>query len=104
MCLRSHRSCRMFSSQNDHVLVQSSSVCVKCGKLCSLYFGISNGVRQGGILSPERFSVYVDELLRRLSDDKIGSIINGISVNHVFDADDLCVMYNYSPLIYNAEC
>ena len=32
-------------------------VCIKCGKSCSNYFTICNGVRQGGILSPKLFSL-----------------------------------------------
>ena len=37
------------------------TVCVKWGRCISDYFSISNGVRQGGILSPKLFSVYVDK-------------------------------------------
>ena len=37
-------------------------MCVKWGNCMSDYFYISNGVRQGGILSPKLYSVYVDDL------------------------------------------
>ena len=67
-------------------------VCVKWGKLNSSYFAVSNGVRQGGILSPKLLSVYVDELSKTLSAAKTGCIIKDISINHVFYADDLCIM------------
>ena len=50
------------------------------------------GVRQGGILSPKLFSVYVDDLSEALSATKMGCVINDTSVNQVFYADDLCIM------------
>ena len=73
-------------------LYRTQIICVKWGKLCSSYFSVSNGVRQGGILSPKLFSVYVDDLSVALSATKTGCIINDKSVNHVFYADDLCIM------------
>ena len=42
------------------------TVCVKWGRCISDYFSISNGIRQGGILSPKLFSVYVDDLSDKL--------------------------------------
>ena len=62
------------------------------GSGLSLIFGVSNGVRQGGILSPKLFSVYDDELSKTLSAAKTGCIINDVSVNHVFYTDNLCIM------------
>ena len=68
----------------------TQTICVKWGKLCSSYFGVSNGVRQGGILSLKLFPVYDDDLPLALSGANTRCIINGISVKHVFYADDLC--------------
>ena len=34
---------------------KTQTICVKWGKLCSSYFSVSNGVRQGGILFPKLF-------------------------------------------------
>ena len=39
------------------------------------YFTISNGVRQGGILSPRLFAVYVDDLSKQLIDARSGCFI-----------------------------
>ena len=63
---------------------RTQTICVKWGKLCSSYFGVSNGVRQGGSLSPKLLSVYVDALSVALFANKTGCVINDTSVNHVF--------------------
>ena len=49
-----------------------------------LFFNISNGVRQGGILSPKLFSVYIDDLSKFLMKSGIGCFINNVCFNHVF--------------------
>ena len=36
---------------------QTQTMCVKWGKVNSAYFNVSNGVRQGGILSPKLFAI-----------------------------------------------
>ena len=47
-------------------------LCVKWNDTSSGYFGVTNGVRQGGILSPLLFSVYIDELLNKLQNSGFG--------------------------------
>ena len=46
-------------------------------------------IRQGGILSPTSFSVYMDDLS---TDSGIGCHIDDLCINHVFYANDLCLM------------
>ena len=58
----------------------------------STYFTTFNGVRQGGILSPSLFAVYMDELSSLLNTSRIGCHINDVCINHVFYADNLCLM------------
>ena len=58
----------------------------------SPYFTISNGVRQGEILSPSLFDVYIDDLCSLLNTSRIGCHIDDVCINHVFYADDLCLM------------
>ena len=47
-----------------------------------------NGVRQGGILSPLLFSVYVDELSLNLCSVLYGCCINSVCTNHIMYADN----------------
>ena len=43
-------------------------------------FHVSNGVKQGGVLSPILFCVYLDELLLRLKCSGLGCHIDHVSV------------------------
>lgn len=61
---------------------------VKWGNCVSVPFNVKNGVRQGGVLSPALFNIYVDELSNLLLKCKTGCNINGVFVNHIMYADD----------------
>ena len=50
-------------------------MCIRWGQATSDYFTISNGVRQGGILSPRLFAVYVDDLSKQFIDARSGCFI-----------------------------
>ena len=55
-------------------------------------FNASNGVKQGGILSPIHFNVYVDDLRFSLNSSNIGGRFENIFLNHLCYADDLCLI------------
>ena len=46
--------------------------CVRWNDMLSEYFVVRQGVRQGGVLSPFLFNVYVDDLLNELEMNGIG--------------------------------
>ena len=68
---------------------QRQSICVKWGKRTSEYFSIINGVRQGGVLSPQLFAIYMNDLSVCLTQCKAGCHLNETVTNHVMYADDL---------------
>ena len=56
------------------------------------WFEITAGVRQGGVLSPSFYSLYVDDLIEVLKVNGIGCHIQGIFVAALFYADDMAVL------------
>ena len=62
------------------------------GSALSDSFFITNGVRQGGILSPLLFNVYMDDLSSSLSNTPIGCSIGGVMVNHNMYGYDLVII------------
>ena len=73
-------------------LYQMQNVCIKLGNSYSHYFTICNGVRQGGILSPRLFVLYVNQLTDGLLSCNAGCYINDMCINHVMYADDICLL------------
>lgn len=62
---------------------------VRWGSTHSEGFTVTNGVRQGGILSPLLFNIYVDGLSDKLNLSNVGIKYNGVIINHLMYADDL---------------
>ena len=55
-------------------------------------FSVSNGVRQGGILSPIFFAIYIDELLFRLKRSGVGCHMGNHFVGSLGFADDITLL------------
>ena len=70
------------------VLFSNQDFIVKWNNLHSNSFKMTNGVHQGGILSPRLFAVYVDALSKSLNQSIVGCHFYSIFVNHLFYADD----------------
>ncbi len=66
------------------------------GDVISDPFHVGNGVRQGGILSPFLFNLYMDNLSDKLNLSDIGCITGNTRVNHLMYADDLVIFSPYS--------
>ena len=56
---------------------------VRWNNVISSSFGVSNGVRQGGILSPYILFVYMYDLSNKLNDIKVGCMIGATLINHL---------------------
>ena len=69
---------------------------VRWGSQLSQSFGVSNGVRQGGILSPYLFAVYIDQLSKDLNRVPAGCYIENTLVNHIIYADDIVCCFSPS--------
>ena len=52
-------------------------------------FCSTRGVKQGGVLSPHFFNVYIDELSARLRSIRTGCVVDDKVVNHLIYADDI---------------
>ena len=65
---------------------------MKWGSAVSSAFTVSNGIRQGGLISPILYNVYTDSLNTQLHRAKIGCHIAGECINHVAYADDMVLL------------
>ena len=55
-------------------------------------FPVSNGCRQGSVVSPIFFSVYIDKLIKLLRRLSIGCTIAGVYYGILVYADDICLL------------
>ena len=67
-------------------------LCASLGNTRSRIYNMSNGIRQGSILSPHLFNVYVDDLNFKLNEIGVGCHIAGTPTNNLLYADDLVLL------------
>ena len=53
---------------------------------------MTNGVRQGGVFSPQLFNVYIDGLSNILHKSTTGGSLGGKRINYLLYADDFCIV------------
>ena len=70
----------------------NQTLCVRWGNIYSSTLEVSNGVKQGGVLSPILFNLYIDELLERLKKSGFGCHIGSIFMGAFCYADDCTLL------------
>ena len=65
---------------------------VRWGSTISTQFTVANGVKQGLIISPILFIMYMDDLSIALNNSGIGGYLGDAFLNHLFYADDICLI------------
>ena len=68
------------------------SYSIKWNAAISCSFDTRNGVKQGGVLSPLLFNVYLDKLILLLREQGVGCHINGMFVGAFCYADDVTLL------------
>ena len=71
---------------------EEQTACVKLAGKQSKSFKITNGTRQGSVLSPILFSIYLDDLLKDLRKQGLGCHIGGLWYGALGYADDLILL------------
>lgn len=74
---------------NSHI---QQIICTKWLDSISNPFCATNGVKQGGVISPTLFTIYLDELLKRLEHSDIGCHIGNVYAGAGSYADDVTLL------------
>ena len=65
---------------------------IKFNNAMSYLFLLTNGVKQGGILFPLLFCIYVDDLLEKLKKSENGCVMGGIFCGALSYADEIILL------------
>ena len=74
------------------VWYKTQTFSIKWENTLSSCFTVRNGTRQGGILSPVLFNVYIDGLSTILQNVNVGCYMNNVCCNHLIYADDTVLL------------
>jgi len=86
---------RMLPSNFIKVLLHWFTISQSCVRWLNAYsdcFDILAGVRQGGVLSPTLFAIYIDVLIENLTNSKLGCSIYKMYVGCLVYADDIVLL------------
>ncbi len=71
---------------------QDFKCCISLGKVKSDWFGVEQGVHQGGPMSMTLFQIFIDDLLIEMLDSGFGMTVYDIPVACPTYADDCCLI------------
>jgi hypothetical protein len=83
------------------LLYTNQHIRVRWGNVAGSTFSCLNGVKQGGVMSPILFSIYMDQLLSRLQGSPFGCQVDNVFMGAFAYADDLIIL---SPTLYGTRC
>lgn len=66
--------------------------CVKWNSVTSCFFQLTRGIRQGGVLSPYLFAVYVDNVITTVEHKRLGCLYKSVCVSIIMYADDIVLL------------
>jgi len=69
-----------------------SETCVRWGSHDSHFIKLTCGVRQGGVLSPYFFSIFVDDIVNKITECNFGCYIRNICTSIFLYADDIILL------------
>ena len=73
-------------------LYTNSSTRIAWNGICSAMFLVDSGVKQGGVMSPILFCIYLDGLLNLIDAAQIGCFIGRVVVGCLPYADDIVLL------------
>ena len=73
-------------------MYKNQKIRVKWNNIYSEEFTITNGVKQGGVLSPMLFGIYIDHLIQKLRESGFGCTIGPYFVGCIVYADDIVLL------------
>ena len=65
---------------------------IRWGQQYSVPFHVTNGIRQGGLISAAFFNLYMEDLTLQLAGTKVGCKIGKVIINHLAYADDMVLL------------
>ena len=71
---------------------RQSNAFVRWGQYTSCLFAVTDGVRQGGVLSPLLFCIYTDDIIQSLMSLRLGCYLNDCYIGCIMYADDLILI------------
>ena len=86
------------------VLEQWFSIAVTCVKFnghVSKFFSLRAGVRQGGVLSPALFAIFIDDIITKVKEANVGCYFSSICASILIYADDILLI---SPTVSGLQC
>ena len=66
--------------------------CIKWKSVYSKFYALPCGIRQGGVLSPYLFAIYVDSIVNRVKACDSGCRVKFMSINILMYADDILLL------------